>query len=206
MSVSRAENTRVSVMADPHHRIRFPVLLAHRGRERLRVRPKLFDHVKLVHRRLPAVGDAFHYRMHRLDFLHLVAAHMIVPPAGHAEKLAPQVRPGRAIGVHGAMNHHRRDARLVRLHNLADVIRVRGVSETLVMHHHVIAFGPVWIVVEGNLRLGAAAAFIHDGPFHLRQPAHGVRERDDLERIVVKTATRDEQCTQGLRALRRPRC
>ena len=203
MSVGRAEDARLAILIDPRHGIRLAVLFAHRGRERPRVRPQLFDHVEFIRRRLPVVRDSLHDGMRRLNLLHRVTALMIMPPARHPEEFPPVIHARRAIGVHGAMDHHRRHARLVRRRDLADVICVRRVRKTLVMHHHVVALRPIRVVVKREHRLRAGAALLHDLPLHGREPAHGVRQRLALEFVIVATPAGDEQRPQRLRRLRR---
>ena len=159
---------------------------------------KLFLHdVQFVLRRLPILGHAFEDGVVH-ELFHRIIGLMIVFLAGDAEKIAPIIKGRRAVGVHRAMDHHRRHAGLVRFGDALHVSLVVGVGETFVVHHHVVALGPVGILVQRNHRLGAAAAFVDDLPVHFRVLRHAGDQCLTLEHIVVAATTGNQECLDGL--------
>jgi len=127
------------------------------------------------------------------ELFHGIIGLMIVFLAGDSEKIAPIIKGRRAVGVHRAMDHHRGHAGLVYLGDTLHVGFVVGVGETFVVHHHVVAFGPVGILVQRNHRPGAAATFIDDLPIHLRVLRHAGDQRLALEYVIVAATTGDQQ-------------
>ena len=119
---------------------------------------------------------------------------MLMTATGHTKKLAPVVGFGRAIGVHRAVNHHRRYAFLMGVGDTTDVILINRVGKALVMHHHVVALGPVGIAIKINLGLGSSAAFVDHLPLNLGLLSHTLYQRLALELIVVTATAGDQQC------------
>ncbi len=122
---------------------------------------------------------------------------MIVPFAGDPEEITPIIKLRRAVSVHRAMDHHRRHARLVYLGDALHIGLVVGVGETFVMHHDIIALGPVGILVQRNHRLGAAPALVDDFPIHLRMLGHAGDQRLTLEHIIVAATAGNQQRLDG---------
>ena len=129
---------------------------------------------------------------------HGIATLVVVAAARDAEELAPIVNRRGAVGVHRAVNHDGGFAGLVGGGDFADVGGVSGVGEALVVHDDVVGLGPVRIVVERNLRRGALAALVDDGPRDVAKFLRALEVGLGLEIVVVAAAAGDEQRAHGL--------
>ena len=178
------------------HGIGFAILFTDGSRQSLCAGPDLFDHIQLVHGSLPTIGDALHDWVNGLDLLHRVMA-LVIRDSGSSRRGIPANDPCRgAVGVHGAVDDHCWNASFVRGCNLADVIGVCGIRKAFVMHHHIVTFRPIRIVVERDHRFGAGAAFVHDGPLNGRELADSIGERFALQFVIMAASTGDEQSTE----------
>jgi len=147
MAERGSEHARAAKLIDPRHRIFLPIPFAHGSGKRLGVRPEFLDHVQLIFRRRPDFRERLHDRMVLSHGLDRIITLMIVAPAGHTEELSPIVDLSRAIGVHRAVNHNRRNSVKVRLRDAPNVIFVGRVGETLVVNDDIVLRCPVRIVV-----------------------------------------------------------
>ena len=99
-----AEDAAAAVVVGPDQWIRHAIFRAHRGRQRLGVRPHLLDHIELVdgrdERRQPG-GDRIAVGPLEQD---VVGARM--PAAGHANQLPPGIVGHHAVRVQGAVEEH----------------------------------------------------------------------------------------------------
>ena len=62
------------------------------------------------------------------------------------------------------MNHDRRQAIEMRFGNVFNEIDIRNVAKTLVMDNDVVAFAPIWFVIDAHAVVPSPRAFQDDVP------------------------------------------
>ena len=113
------------------------------------------------------------------------------------DELEPIVGP-RPVAVHRAVQVDRRNTVLVGVQDVPDIRLLRHIGRAFVVNDHVVALGPVGIVVDVEPRLGALVGRVDDR--HLGHHARFDPAFEDvlLLRIVVTAASQNQQCLQRL--------
>ena len=196
MAVGGAEDAGAVIVVHPDDGLLLAGAFAGGGGEWSGFWPGFFNDVKLVHGRDPVFGKAFHDGMIFGDDFDGVFGLVFVVLAGDAEEFAPVIDFGGAVGVHGAVNDHRRFAGFVGGGDAADVIFVGGIREAFIVDDHVVWLGPIGVFVEIDLGAGAGAAFIDDGEFHIGDFGDAGGQGFRLKFIIVTAAAGDDEALE----------
>lgn len=189
MAICGAEHPRLTVPAGPENGVRFTRFFTGGCCQDFRFRPNVLDDVQLVPGRNVIRREPLHDWVIFCDHFYRVFRLVIVPAARHAQELAPVVNLCGSVRVHGAMDYDRVNASLVCFGDLTDVLGIGRIGEALVVNDHVIALGPVRVVVETDHRRRARSTLVHNGP--IDDDVSFLRSRDELirlERVIVATS------------------
>jgi hypothetical protein len=172
-------------------------LLILRGRQGVGRGAELGDVIQLARRVPPAQGKSLHDRMRPVGLENFMRVVFPVAVRGDAAELKPIVRL-RAIAMHGAMQHNRRQPLAMRLQNALHEGQVLHGREALVVNHHIVALRPIRILVERDLRVGRRTSLHDNIDLDVRALLQPFRNQNLLGLVVVATTAADIQGAEDL--------